>query len=332
MAFYCPQCNVRKVSRDGELCSSCQDPYQNMSAPAPFVQQPRAEQTQNNVQTQTPVQTYNTSVQNQHVDQADSADTAQPHDGYVTISRGRRSNAPLFQPSASPTPPTPPASSSVQTSAVKKKALPQAEGIVKNVTSFKDKSTAVEKWFRSLFSGVPFPIGDDAMEFQVFQNWNATANSSTGYAAEKVVVYGTISTGRPLQDNSVRVYGFRDKGHNIIATKVENTTDGTCTMFKPEPISATFIRIVTLLVLGLIVFLLLGASFSLPSIPGVQFNLSGLLTNLVLVLLGGMAVVFLFRKAKSSFGNNWMSFFGYCLGLLFALSIWIGMLRDLFHI
>lgn len=332
--YYCPCCNVRKVSRENELCSSCQDPYQSVSASSTQAQNQDYEQHQAPI-LQTP------EVDARHQASANKEeDHTQPSGGFVTITRGKRttssSSSPVYQPQPVYQAPPPPAApvappASTSSSEVKNKKLPQADGIVKNITAFKDKTTIVEKWFKSLFMGVPFPIGDDAMEFQVFQNWNGTSNSSTGYSAEKVVVYGTITTGRPLQDNSVRVYGHRDKGNNIIASKIENSTDGTCTMFKPEPISAGFIRFITIALLGLIVLLVLGSSSLFSSFTGFQFDFSGLLTNLVCVLLGGAGTVYCFRKVKNSFGRDWMNFFGYGLGLLCAAYFTISMLGSIFH-
>lgn len=329
--YYCPCCNVRKVSRENELCSSCQDPYQSVSASNTQAQNQDYEQHQAPILQTSEVDTQHQSSGN------NEDDHTQPSSGFVTITRGKRttssSSAPVYQPQpvyqAPPTPVFPPTSTS--SSEVKNKKLPQADGIVKNITTFKDKTTIVEKWFRSLFMGVPFPIGDDAMEFQVFQNWNGTSNSSTGYTAEKVVVYGTITTGRPLQDNSVRVYGHRDKGNNIIASKIENSTDGTCTMFKPGPISATFIRFITLALLCLIVGLILGSSSLFSSFTGFHFDFSALLTNLVCVLLGGVGTVYCFRKVKSTFGRDWMHFFMYGLGLLCAAYLTVSMLSSIFH-
>lgn len=275
--FYCRICNVRKVAHEGDACPNCQAPYQaqeQAASPQPasaqqaFVRsaQRRTEQQESEASGDrriarssgrqilgqpTPVAGVAHSARARQVYVAPQEDTdeqggSDEQPACVQASQAGGMQAPVAQTNQN------------EPAQAQGKRAPQTEGVVRNIRESKDESSVLERWMRSFRTGTPFPMTDDMMEFQVFSGWNSGVNAATGYSADKVIVYGKINSGKPVQDNSVRVYGVRDKGNEIIATDIENTTDGTLARFKPEPLSAVAVKLITFAVLGLLAFLVLG--------------------------------------------------------------------------
>lgn len=341
--FYCPICNMRRVSREGEICSSCQDPYE----------------------TGTPMPGPSASMAGAGGAAGTSA-SSDGDDGGVVIS-SRRSGRVIIgaQPSGTPahksvraihtgggtagqTAPQPgqqpivpqvvspvaPMAPSQDQDETEQQAegagAPAVEGIVKNVTTSKDQMPPVSRWFRSLVTDIPFTLSEDITEFQVYSNWTGTA-SQNGYCADKVVAYGTMMTGKPIQDNSVRVYGKRDKNRMIVATDIENTVDGTFTVFEPRPIKARTVKLITLGIALLLILPSLGAVFSssggsaaAASVQGGGFNFFNLLVGLV----AGAGAFLTGKAAVQKIGNDWKG----CginalitLGLAYACLLFLGM-------
>lgn len=194
----------------------------------------------------------------------------------------------------------PAAQSSPAQAASQGKRAPQTEGVVRNIQESKDASSGLERWMRAFMTGTPFPMSDEMMEFQVFSGWNSGVNAASGYSADKVIVYGNINSGKPVQDNSVRVYGVRGKGNEIIATDIENTTDGTYAQFKPEPLPAMMVKIITFVVLGVLAILVFGVISMMSGGGSFSLGISGeviseRLARLLLLAGGAMAVIFFFQ-------------------------------------
>ena len=173
------------------------------------------------------------------------------------------------------------------------------------------------------------------IKFQVFAGWNSGGNNPTGYSADKIIVYGTINSGKPIQDNSVRVYGRRAKNNAIIAATIENTTDGTYAEFNPPPLSALAVRIITGIVLGVLLFLFFGVfsafSGSGGGLGGGSFLSSNFVTYLILTAIGGMAVLFCARQVKASFANQQMGRgFEYIFFTLLAVAFTISFIKSMF--
>lgn len=187
---------------------------------------------------------------------------------------------------------------------------PITEGIVKNLTDGKDPGGKLTRWFRSLIMGVPYARTDDITEFQVYSNWTGTASPGS-YSADKVIAYGNISYGKPVQDNSVRVYGVRDKNRVIIARDIENTTDGTYSVFDPKPMSATAVRIITIVIVALVGFLLFTLISGVKGIgsgSGAATAGKGLAQSgekLIAAIIAGAITFFCGKRALQNFGNNW---------------------------
>lgn len=165
---------------------------------------------------------------------------------------------------------------------------PIAVGITKNITVDNEKRSVLEKWFKSVFSGIPFAMEDDVTMFQVFPDYTGTALNAMGNACDQVIVYGKLNAGAISENNDVEVYGHRDANNNVIASHIKNKASGT-TITPGKTISAGVIRALTAVVL----LLIFGAVFSL----GVE----GIIWTVVLILcLTNLPLVF--KIAGAIFG------------------------------
>lgn len=354
--FYCRICNVRKVAHEGDACPNCQDPYQVQEPAAP--QQPASAQQAfvRSAQRQTEPQeseasgdrrmarrsgrqilgqptpgagaahgararqVYVAPQENVYTDEQDGGDE-QP--AYVQAPQAGGMQAPAAQTNQN---------APVQTQG---KRAPQTEGVVRNIQESKDESSVLERWMRAFMTGTPFPMTDDMMEFQVFSGWNSGVNAATGYSADKVIVYGKINSGKPVQDNSVRVYGVRNGGNEIIATDIENTTDGTFARLKPEPLSAIAVKLITFVVLGLLAFLVFGIISMMSGSGSVSFGISGqaitnLLTTLLLLVGGLMATVYFGKKSFAALKAGGAGLGSNLIYLLIALVVVSSAFQGLF--
>lgn len=135
----------------------------------------------------------------------------------------------------------------------KKKAAvgPICQGVTKNIVADIQKKSFLEKWFLSLFSGVPFSLSDDVTMFQVFPDYTGSALNSMGYACDQVIVYGKVNAGAIAENNDIEVYGTRDRHNNVIASKIINRASGT-TIMPNQSMPAGLIRGITALVLLLL--------------------------------------------------------------------------------
>ncbi len=342
--FYCPVCNVRKVSREGELCSSCQDPYDQINIPVTGTTSGPVQNTESDNSGYVPVSKPNRRImptpgaaQPTSGNRRRSIVTPSQPTGAVNQASGPAQYAAPVQSSvpvqsAAPVQPVippsvQPAGNAAQPAAGQvSKDAPLAEGIVKNISAGKNPESKLTRWFRSLALGTPFAQTDDMTEFQIYTNWTGSSNSG-GYSADKVVVYGTIQQGKLVQDNSVRVYGIRDKNRVIIAKDIENTSDGVFSVFYPRPIPGKMVRIITLAVMAIIVLLiLLLASGSASAGAGIGDKM----TNLVVAVIGGVAAFFFGKTALSNFGKNWSRCGIFAAMALFGVYLCIQMLGKVF--
>lgn len=84
----------------------------------------------------------------------------------------------------------------------------------------------IEKWFRTLFTRIPFTIDDDVTMFQVFPDYSGTSLNALGNACDQVIVYGRLNNGTISENNDVEIFGQRDANNNVIAKTVTNRASG----------------------------------------------------------------------------------------------------------
>lgn len=51
------------------------------------------------------------------------------------------------------------------------------------------------KWFRSMFTGIPFTLDNDVVMFQVFPDCTGTSLNAVGNACDQGIVYGKVNNG-----------------------------------------------------------------------------------------------------------------------------------------
>lgn len=313
---YCRICEVRKVPNEGDVCPNCQEAAASVqdqadvapsaaSAPetdredagdqgagARYGGPSRYVRVSPDPTAQTPHVTtgrYKPGVSHRPTAySASSANTAQS--GAAHSQYGAQTTSPVVAP-ASQQQSAPAAASDGALS----------EGIVRNVIQKQDRQGKASRWFNSLFSGVAYSSEPNMLEFQVFKSWDPS-NVNSGPSADKVIVYGAIATGEPLNDNTVKVYGKRLPNNIIVADNIENTTDGTFTTFDPPLKSASEVRMITVLVLAAIA----AAVVALVSLfqNGFALSLTNVLTKTLMVLLGVGATIFCLKHAWNKFVNG----------------------------
>lgn len=249
-AFYCRICNVRRVGREGDVCARCQ---------AAGGQADEPEQGANAA-----ILSPRRGRQLLHTASEEAANVPEP-------SRERQVPADAGLPAPQKGEPV-----------SGRKTMPQAEGIVRNVAGSKDETSGFGRWMRSFTYGVPFPRTDDMTEFQVF------SGRSTGTAADKVVAYGRIVSGRPAEGSSARVYGRRTKQNVLIASDVENTTDGSRAEFRPAPLPAMAVRVITILALCVIFGLIAALVIVLAKAGGAPRDMGAALDGLPRIRIRGL--------------------------------------------
>lgn len=175
--------------------------------------------------------------------------------------------------------------------------LPLSIGITKNITVDKQEKSFLWKWFRALFTGVPFTLGNEVMLFQVFPDFSGSAVNAMGNACDQVIVYGKINVGAISENNDVEVYGKRDSNNNVVAKKIRNKASGT-TISPKHTISTGMVWLITLMFLAFAIFL--GLALGIEGIIWVVVMIL-LLTNLPTVLkisVFMMGIIFSFMKRR----------------------------------
>lgn len=338
--FYCRICNVRKVANDGDVCSSCNDPYQQPVVSSPFGT-PSAEPA-NNMNTSDESNDGGASIQHKSSRRLlnTSGSPAAQHGGSkrqimsqnqtpgTTYQAAPMSNSPVVQ--------SVPQNAPAQAQG---KHAPQAEGVVRNIQESQDRTPVLGRWFQALFGNIPFTTNQDMMEFQVFNGWSSGAQvQNSAYSADKIIVYGRIKSGKPIQDNSVRIYGTRLRNNAIVASVIENTTDGTTTEFDPPPLSPTAVRIITFGLIGLVVllFMMLGSGLSSGSdmgagLEGAGSAIGGFLVSLVITVVSAICTWFCFRKLISAMkAQSSDQLVTYLVFFFVALAVFLSQLSSLF--
>ncbi len=171
-------------------------------------------------------------------------------------------------------------------------------GITKNITVDNQKKSFLEKWFRSIFSGIPFAFDDDVTMFQVFPDYSGTSLNAMGNACDQVIVYGKLNAGAVSENNDVEVFGHRDSNNNVIAKTIKNKASGT-TITPDKTISVGIVWLITALIMAVIL-----GTVSMLGVEGVIWAIVFILclTNLPLVLkVFGVIFGFLFSLIKKMF-------------------------------
>ena len=168
-------------------------------------------------------------------------------------------------------------------------------GITKNITLDNQKKSFLMKWFRTLFTGIPFTFDDDITMFQVFPDYTGTSLNAMGNACDQVIVYGRVKAGVVAENNDVEVYGHRDSSNNIVAKKIKNKASGT-TVSPERTLSFVPVWIITIIV-GMMMFSMISAL----GVVGIMWVGIALLclTNLPLVFkIIGAVIGFIFTLFK----------------------------------
>lgn len=147
---------------------------------------------------------------------------------------------------------------------------PVSSGIAQNITSDFQRRPFLFKWFRSVFTGMPYTAGDEITTFQVFPLNQTNAYNTMGNTCDQVMIHGRIQPGMLGKGNAVEVYGKRNVNNHVIATRICNQASGA----KIEPagaLSAVWTRMLTAIVL-----VLLGAAC-------VRYGIEGVLWAVILI-------------------------------------------------
>lgn len=106
-------------------------------------------------------------------------------------------------------------------------SMPICSGITKNIMVDNQKRSVLFKWFRALFTRIPFTMDDDVTMFQVFPDYSGTSLNTLGNACDQVIVYGRLNSGAISENNDVEIFGCRDTSNNVIAKTIRNKASGT---------------------------------------------------------------------------------------------------------
>lgn len=181
---------------------------------------------------------------------------------------------------------------------VSKGNQPITFGITKNITVDNQKKSFLEKWFKSLFSGIPFAFDDEVTMFQVFPDYSGTSLNAMGNACDQVIVYGKLNAGAVSENNDVEVFGHRDSNNNIIAKTIKNKASGT-TIIPDKTLSVAVVWVITA-----VIFALVFGVVSMLGVEGIVWAVVIFLcfTNLPLVLkVLGVIFGFIFSMIKKIF-------------------------------
>ncbi len=293
MSYKCRICGVNDVDRPGDICELCalsQDPYANSmtggQGGGTFGQ--TRYPWQNGGSSSSSNDTYvpsrgssrrvllggGSTVANTDPYGNDMTSAGDPVTGVQVYKPGQ---APA-DPGAFPTAPAAPAAPSIPKGMA-------TSGIIKNVATDKDQLPAIGKWFRAMFSGVPFTTDDDMTLFQVYPDYSGSTLTASGNACDQVVIYGHVAVGAICENNEVEVYGGRNTDNVIVANRIKNIASGT-TVTPQHTMSPVAVWIVTLLVIGIVYSVV---SFAVGAVNGISVNPR----TLMYIGIGILVVVFL---------------------------------------
>lgn len=313
---YCCKCLVNKVANEGDICASCGgNSSKSIEQPTPHrvpidPQIPDVEPV--SIPTRRRIISGATNNSSQATNNYQSTDSTTNQTAYT----------------ANPASQQPSSTASTQKAAKKKSNAP-LQGVIQNFDSGADERSFLTRVTDSLFKGISYNGKNNLVmtEFQLYENWNSgySGASSAQPVATRVVCYGKIGQGRPVENNDVRVYGVRDKTNNyFIAEQIENTTDGTFATFVPQKMSATFVRLIVLALILVILGLFSGISFPTGSAGMMSASMYQIVIGLIAILAG--VVTFFFAKNNHRPGRKPLLIS--LAALLVVLGIFIITLQD----
>ncbi len=261
MSYKCEICGINEVDNKGDVCELCaigQDPY---AVNSPVSQGNGVASCHNTPDDDHGGNTYSpkrgpnrkvllnggTSIANQDPYGNDMTDTDSTPPVHV-YSAGQTPQ--VIQQTNTTVVNTAPAS-------VSSKNQPITTGITKNISVDNQKKSILVKWFRALFTGIPFTLDDDVTMFQVFPDFTGTSLNALGNACDQVIVYGKLNNGAVSENNEIEVYGRRDSNNNIIARTIKNKASGT-TISPAKSLGQGAVWAITAIVIALVAMLVSG--------------------------------------------------------------------------
>lgn len=298
MAYKCRVCGVNEVDNQGDICELCaigQDPYaqsQTASHSSQAASQPNTNNYRSNTGSYAPKRAGNrkvllnggTSLARQDPYGNDMTD-ADPQPSVQVYSAGQVPQTSQQSTTVVNAPPVVKASGN----------QPITTGITKNIFIDNQKKSILMKWFRALFTGIPFTLDDDVTMFQVFPDFSGTSLNALGNACDQVIVYGKLNNGAVSENNDVEVYGRRDSNNNVIAKTIKNKASGT-TITPKRSIGQGVVWLITVIVAALLAMMI-----SVLGVEGVIWTVVIILclTNLPKVLkIFGVIIGALFSLIK----------------------------------
>lgn len=263
MSYKCKICGVNEVDNQGDICELCaigQDPYaQSTSTNQTYTAAPHSKRniinTNQDNTSYAPKRGANRKVL---LNGGTSLANQDPYGNDMTETESQQPQVQVYSAGQAPqvaqqntTVVTPPPVARVSGN------QPLTTGITKNIMVDNQKRSILTKWFRALFTGIPFTLDDDVTMFQVFPDFTGTSLNSLGNACDQVIVYGKLNNGAVSENNDVEVYGRRDSNNNIIAKVIKNKASGT-TITPTRSIGQGVVWLITAIVLALMFTMISG--------------------------------------------------------------------------
>lgn len=313
---YCCKCLVNKVANEGDICTSCGGNAMN--------------QKEQVVSHRVPIETQVHEVETVSIPTRRRIISNTGNTGEQPTANSQ-SVAPSVNQTSHTSAAVPPQSSSTGSAqkVTKKKSNEPLQGVIQNFDSGADERSFFTRVADSLFKGISYNGKNNLVmtEFQLYENWNSGYSnaSSAQPVATRVVCYGKIGQGRPVENNDVRVYGIRDKTNNyFIAEQIENTTDGTYATFVPQKMSATLVRLIVLVIILALVGVFSGISLPTGSAGMMSASMYQIVIGLISILAG--VATFFFAKNNRRPGRK--PLFISVAALLVILGVFIITLQD----
>lgn len=282
MAYKCSICGSNEVEQLGgicELCSISQDPYISS------VPDSKSNIISSNSDTDLEINKYtNTHRSNRRI-LINGGNSLSNQDPYGNDIGSDQDDSVVKVYSAGKTPTIQSDSGDITNDEIiQNKNQPISVGITKNITVDNQKKSILVKWFRALFTGVPFTIDNEITMFQVFPDYTGTSLNAVGNACDQIIVYGKLNNGSISENNDVEIFGRRDSNNNIIAKTIRNKASGT--IIKPmRKIDSAVVWMLTVLI-----FMLISAAVMTLGVTGLIWTVVILicLTNLprIIKILG----------------------------------------------
>lgn len=264
MGYKCRICGINEVDNQGDVCELCaigQDPYAvNMSASNKQV----------GLGHQTDIEFDNISHTSNYAPKhganrkvllngGSALSNTDPYGNNISESSVRQQPVQVY--SAGQVPQTSQQNDTVvsqeTTYAQNASSMPITSGITKNIMLDNQKRSILYKWFRALFTRIPFTLDDDVTMFQVFPDYSGTSLNSLGNACDQVIVYGRLNNGAISENNDVEIFGNRDTNNNIIAKTIRNKASGT-TIVPMRTLNTGVVWLITVIVFALIIMAIMG--------------------------------------------------------------------------